>query len=69
MRKYMVKVTKTGREWKSFTTGVDHLKDDTLYRLEWELEGIRNLFRGYWGIAFKMPHRFEMENGEAQLKR
>lgn len=69
MKKYTVKVIKTGKEFKSFTTGVDHLDDNTLYKLEWELEGVWKLFRGYWGIAFKKPHRFEMENGEAQLKR
>ena len=67
MRKYKVKVIKTGREFKSFVTGVDFLNDNTLYRLEWELEGLWNLFRGYWGIAFKLPHEYIKE--EAQLKR
>lgn len=69
MKQYTVRVTKTGREWKSFNTGMDFLDDDKLYRLEWKLEGLWNLFRGYWGIAFKLPHRFETENGEARLKR
>ena len=69
MRKYMVKVAKTGREWKSFCTGMEHLDDNKWYRMEWELKGLWNLFRGYWGIAFKLPHHFVMENGEARLKR
>lgn len=67
MKKYILKRTMTGREWKSFITETDHLDDDTLYRLEWELEGLWNLFRGYWGIAFRLPHHFDKEL--ARLKR
>ena len=59
MRKYIFKVTRTGKEWKSFTTGADFLEDDKKYRLELELNSIWDCIRGWWGIARKQPHSFK----------
>ena len=59
MRKYILKVTRTGKEWKSFTTGADFLEDDKRYRLELELNSIWDYIRGWWGIARKQPHSFK----------
>ena len=58
MKKYILKATKTGKEWKSFTTGADFLEDDKKYRIEWELNGFLNYIRGWWGILRKTPHSF-----------
>lgn len=69
MKKYIVKVTKSGREWKSFNEGMDFLDDNKLYRLEWELDSFWKLVRGYWGIAFKRPHKLYKTEEGARLKR
>lgn len=61
-KKYVLKITRTGKEWKSFTSGVDFLKDDVKYRLEWELNSLWDCFRGWWGIVKKLPHTYT--NGE-----
>ena len=55
-KKYILKVTRTGKEWKSFTKGADFLEDDKKYRLEWELNSLWDCVRGWWGIVRKHPH-------------
>lgn len=55
---YKIVATKTGKEWKSFNDGVDFLKDDKLYRMEWELTGLRNAIRGWWSIKRKHQGTF-----------
>ena len=61
MKKYTLKVTKTGKEWKSFTSGVDFLDDNKKYRLEWELNSLKDYFRGWWGIVMKHHHTLTFE--------
>lgn len=58
MRKYTIKTTMKGKDWKKFTNGVDWLDDETSYRLEWELEGFWTYLRGLWGLLMKRPHAF-----------
>lgn len=56
MRKYILKCTKTGKEWKEFTSGADFLEDEKIYRIEWELDSFINYLRAWWGIIRKRPH-------------
>lgn len=56
MRKYVLKCTKTGKEWKEFTSGVDFMEDEKFYRIEWELDSFINYLRAWWGIIRKCPH-------------
>ena len=58
MKKYVLKITKKGKEWKEFTNGVDWLDDETSYRMEWELEGFFTYLRGWWSILLKRPLKF-----------
>ena len=46
MKKYIIKTTMKGKDWKKFTNGVDWMDDETGYRLEWELEGFLTYLRG-----------------------
>ena len=57
-KKYTLKVTKTGKEWKSFTKGIDFLEDDKKYTLIWELDSFWKYLRGWWGILRKEPHSY-----------
>lgn len=61
MKKYIIKCTKRGKEWKKFTTGADFLEDDKLYRIEWELDSFISWLRGWIGILLKTPHSFIRE--------
>ena len=56
MKKYILKCTKTGKEWKSFSKGMEFLDDNKKYRIEWELTGFWNYIRGWIGIIRKTPH-------------
>ena len=58
MKKYIIKTTMKGKDWKKFTNGVDWLDDETSYRLEWELEGFLTYLRGWLGLLTKCPHTF-----------
>lgn len=68
MRTYIVKATKTGKEWKSFNDGMDFLEDDKLYRLEWELKGFWNAIRGLWYLKNNRKHRcvYEIEKDSSK---
>ena len=58
VRKYILKCTKTGKEWKEFVSGGDFLEDEKTYRLEWKLDSFINYLRAWWGIIRKHPHTF-----------
>lgn len=58
-KKYVLKCTKTGKEWKEFTSGVDFLDDNKKYRMEWELDSFLNYLRAWWGIIRKHHHTFK----------
>ena len=58
-KKYTLKCTKTGKEWKEFTSGVDFLDDNKKYRFEWELDSFSKYLRAWWGIIRKHHHTLE----------
>lgn len=62
MRKYILKCTKTGKEWKEFTSGADFLEDEKFYRIEWKLASFINYLRAWWGIKRKHHHTFTRES-------
>lgn len=44
-RKYIVKATKYGRDWKKIGEGIDFLEDNKLYRLEFHADGLIQAIR------------------------
>lgn len=58
MRKYIIRTTMKGKEWKKFTDGVNWLDDETSYQLEWEIEGFLNYVRGWFGLFIRRRHAF-----------
>ena len=61
-KKYTLKCTKTGNEWKKITSGMDFLNDNKKYRLEWELDSFVSYVRAWWGIIRKHPHTFSIKD-------
>lgn len=56
-KKYILKCTKTGKEWKEFTTGMEEFLDDNkYYRIEWELDSFVNYLYAWYGIIRKTHH-------------
>lgn len=60
-RKYILKCTKTGKEWKKISSGMDFLDDNKKYRLEWELDSLKNYLRAWYGIIRKHHHTLTIE--------
>ena len=55
-RKYIVKATKYGRDWKKIWEGINFLEDNKKYRLEFHADGLIKAIRAK--IAFKQNKRF-----------
>ena len=53
MKKYILKFTKTGKEWKELASGVDFLEDEKVYRIEWRFDSFVDYLHGLWGILRK----------------
>lgn len=56
-RKYIVKATKYGRDWKKIGEGIDFLEDNKLYRLEFHADGLIQAIRAK--KAFEQNKRFK----------
>lgn len=56
-KKYIVKATKYGRDWKKIGEGIDFLEDNKIYRLEFHATGLIQAIRVK--IAFKQNKRFK----------
>ena len=56
-RKYIVKATKYGRDWKKIGEGLDFLEDNKKYRLEFHADGLIQAIRAK--IAFEQNKRFK----------
>lgn len=55
---YKTNKTLTGKEWKEFVTGLDHLDDDEKYRMTFYANTIRDLFRFQWSVFRKHKAQF-----------
>ena len=60
MKKYTIKATKKGKEWKKFMKGVGWLNDETSYRLELEIDGFWPYLRSLFNLFIKRPCAFEI---------
>ena len=48
----------TGKEYKQFIKGIDHIDDNKHYELVFYANSIRNYFRFYWSIFRKHKATF-----------
>lgn len=63
MRKtYTVKATKTGREWKNCTAGLDMLDDNTMYCMTVNIDGFWNAVRMWWNFKRNRHGTFTKES-------
>lgn len=58
MRKYILKCTKTGKEWKELYSGVDFMEDKEFYILTIKFNSFIDYLRAWWGIIRKHHYTF-----------
>nr|DAD57995.1 MAG TPA: hypothetical protein [Caudoviricetes sp.] len=56
MKNYKVSFTKTGKQWKKQLKGTEFMLDDDLYRLDLEIEGLKNTIKCWWRILTNKPN-------------
>lgn len=56
-REYIVKATRYGRDWKKISEGMEFLKDNKLYRIEFHATGLIQAIRVR--RSFKQNRRFK----------
>lgn len=55
--KYIVKATKSGKDWKKISTGLEFIDDDKFYRLEFHAKSLIQALRAK--IAFAQNKKFK----------